>query len=246
MKKTVAALFCAFFGLVTTLLLITPAWANFQLGEDIFDGLMIGPLSISATIQGQTAGTMGPHGSTGLFGVLLIATVLAAAGLMITVCVKSLILKSDASKQIKLAKMAMGAAFLSSILFATLTAVPGEYDASGEDVQVTDTAGLDTGEEEEGDDAWVKRQAAGAPVFYAILSVLGLISLTILTGSGGSTSEETETETETPPSDGDANEPAAASEPATEEAPQRDIKKTLNLVFTVIVVCILAYTVLSN
>jgi len=88
--------------------------------------------------------------------------------------------------------------------------------------------------------------AAGGPVIYAILSVLGLISLTILTGSGSSRSEETETETETPPSDGDANEPAAAAEPAAEEAPQRDIKKILNLVFTVIVVCILAYTMLSN
>ena len=246
MKKTLAASFCGIFGLGTTALLIAPPWARFQLGEDIFDGLMIGPLSISATIQGQTAGAIGPHDSTGLFGVLLIVTVLAAAGLMITVCVKSLILKSDASKQIKLAKMAMGAAFLSSILFATLTAVPGEFDASGEDVQVTDTAGLDTGEEEDGDDAWAKRQAAGGPVIYAILSVLGLISLTILTGSGRSRSEEAETETETPPSDGDANEPAAAAEPAAEEAPKRDIKKILNLVFTVIVVCILAYTMLSN
>jgi hypothetical protein len=246
MKKILAAVFCGFFGLATTILLITPLWANFQIGDSLFDGLKIGPLSVSATLGGQTAAVVGPHDSTGLFGILLIATVLAAAGLMITISVKSLILKKDASKQIKLAKMAMGAAFLSSILFATLTSVPGEYDASGEDVQVTDTAGLDTGEEEDGDDAWVKRQAAGAPVIYAILSIIGLISLTILTGSGSSTSEETETETETPPSDGDANEPAAASEPATEEAPQRDIKKTLNLVFTVIVVCILAYTVLSN
>jgi len=244
MKKTVAALYCGFFGLVTTLLIFTPAWASFQIGEDIFDGIMIGPLAVSVTLQGQSAAVMGPNDSTGLFGILLIATVLAAAGLMITVCVKSLILKKDASKQIKFAKMAMGAAFLSSILFATLTSLPGEYDASGEDVQVTDTAGLDTGEEDA--DSGITRQSSGGPVLYAILSVLGLISLTILTGSGSSTSEETETETETPPSDGDANEPAAASEPATEEAPQRDIKKTLNLVFTVIVVCILAYTVLSN
>ena len=98
MKRKLAAVFCGVFGLVTAVLLFLPAWARFQLGDNISDSLMIGPLSVSASLQGKTEAVMGPHDATGFFGLLLIASVLVAAGLMIAISAKSLRLKSAAKQ----------------------------------------------------------------------------------------------------------------------------------------------------